>query len=262
MFVLLAACEQQPSKLDDMPLESEARVADEKAWIAIEERALPMSIRNDLLQTAIAFPYRGTIDQAAAALVAWMDAGGSVPAPTTVRASSSAAFELNAPRILELVRAKPEDDRLFEAALYAAWKLRSDGTGSLAAMLSRVLTKRLAELRPVPPAFAAKYAPTDAEVFRLFASEAMFMYRATLEHGEQTGSDERAVVEADLAMSRELASAPTERTAFLAFLFRLRIAHPTSAVADLNLKLAPGMFAAVDDYQKWLGRGPATAPPP
>jgi len=50
MLVLLAACEQQPSKLDDMPFESEAGMAETTAWVAIEERALPVSIRNDLLR--------------------------------------------------------------------------------------------------------------------------------------------------------------------------------------------------------------------
>lgn len=253
VLLALAGCEEQPSKLDALPDETEIRSAESQAWSAIEERALPMSIRNDLLQTAVAFPDRGTADERAAALVAWMDAGGSVPVATTMAAFSSPAFEFYSTRILELVRARPADERIFEAALYAAWKIRRDGTGYMAGMMANGITTKLVTLRDVPPPFAAKYAPTDEQVFRLFASEAMFARRLTFELDDR----ESAV---ELAVWRDFASAPTERAAFLAFVSRTVEAHPNSVGAGPMRKYADGMFAAVDDYQKWLRHGAPTPP--
>src|SRR5262249_7293658 len=145
----LGACEQQPSKLDDLPDESGVRWAESQAWVAIEERALPMSSRNDLLQTSVAIPDRGTTDERVAALVRWMDAGGTVSVGTTMAGFNSPAFEVYSTRIIELVKARPADDRVFEAALYAAWKFRTDGTGYLAAMMANTITKQLVALRDV-----------------------------------------------------------------------------------------------------------------
>jgi len=254
-LLALVGCEEQPSKLDGLPDESDVRWAESQAWVALEERALPMSTRNDLLQTAVAIPDRGTIDERAAALVAWMEASGSVPVATTMAALNSPAFDFYTTRIIELVKARPDDDRVFEAALYAAWKMRRDGTGYLAAMLANAITTKLAALRDAPPPFAAKYAPKDEEVFRLFASEAMFARRVTFELDDPESGVE-------IAMWREFANAPTERAAFLAFVGRTIDAHPKSLGAGLMRKYANGMFAAVDDYQKWLTRGSSATPAP
>jgi hypothetical protein len=256
-LLVLAGCEEQPSKLDDLT-EGGARWAELEAWATIEERALPLSIHKDLLEAAIAIPDRGTTDQRAAAVVAWMEAGGSIPAATTVAAIGSPGFDLFAMRIVRLVEARPNDERLFEAALYAAWKFRTDGTGYLAAMMASALTHKLTALRDVPPPFAAKYAPTDQEVFRLFASEAMFARRATFDLGEQNnpgGAEE-------LALWREFADAPTERTAFLAFVRRAVDAHPNALGRELMRIHVEKMFAAVDAYQTWLGRSSTAGPAP
>lgn len=153
--------------------------------------------------------------------------------------------------IIELVEARPDDERLFEAGLYAAWKLRRDGTGLIAAMMTRVLTTKLVALRPVAPPFAARYAPTDEEVFRLFASEATFVRGALLETEER---EAEAAVE--LAMWRDFANAPTERAAFLAFIDHAVHAHPGSRVAPLLRNYAERMLGAVDAYQAWLARLP------
>jgi hypothetical protein len=248
VLLALGGCEDQPSKLDDLP-ESATRTSEWQDWATIEEHALPISARNDLLQAAVAVPSRRTIDERAAALVAWMDAGGSVPAATTMAAIGLPVFELHTTQIVELVKARPDDERLFEAALYTASKLRRDGTGLMAAMMARALTSKLVALRAVPPTFATRYAPTDDEVFRLFASEAMFVRGALLEVEER---EAEAAVE--LAMWRDFANAPTERAAFLAFIDHTVHEHPSSRVAPSLRKYAERMFGAVDAYQAWLGR--------
>lgn len=252
VFVALTGCEDQPSKLDDLPTQPDPPPADWQAWDAIAKRALPISSRNELLQAAVAVPNARAIDERAAALVAWMDAGGSVPAATTMAALGLPVFELHTTRIIELVKARPDDDRLFEAALYAAWKLRRDGTGLVAAMMARVLTTKLVELRAAPPPFAARYAPTDEEVFRIFASEAMFVRGALLD------TDRTSDAAVELAMWRDFANAPTERAAFLAFIDHTVDAHPSSRVAPSLHKYAERMLGEVDAYQAWLGRLPAT----
>jgi hypothetical protein len=250
VLVALAGCDDQRSKLDELP-ETDPRWVEVQDWATIEAHALPMSVHNDLLQVAVAVPNRRTIDERAAALIAWMDAGGSVPAATRMATLGSPGFDLSTAQVLELVKARPADERLFEAALYAAWKLRRDGTGLMAAMMARALTTKLVALREVPPPFAARYAPTDEEVFRLFASEAMFVRGALFELEEREA--EAAV---DLAMWRDFANAPTERAAFLAFIDHAVHEHPSSRVAPSLRKYAERMFGAVDAYQAWLGRLP------
>ena len=136
--------------------------------------------------------------------------------------------------------------------------MRRDGTGYMAGMMANVITTKLVALRNAPPSFAAKYAPTDEEVFRLFASEAMFARRVTFELDDHL-NPQSAV---ELAMWRELANAPTERAAFLAFVGRTIEAHPKSIGAGLMRKYAEQMFAAVDDYQKWLSRGSSATSAP
>jgi hypothetical protein len=257
MLIALAGCEQQPSKLDELPDELDVHRADWQAWLAIEQRALPMSMRHDLLEKAVGIPNEGSVAERAAALVEWMDAGGSFPVATTTTLGSP-AFEFYPGRLIELVEARPDDDRLFEAALYTAGKLRRDGTGYLAAALANMITSRLAELRPMPPQLAAKYAPTDAEVFRLIASEAMYARHATF---EIEGPLERRR-SAELALWREFANAPRERGAFLAFVDKTVAAHPKSVLGTMIREYAERMFDAVDRYQTWLRdrSGPTSGP--
>jgi hypothetical protein len=247
----LAGCEQQPSMLDDLPDRRFAEITEFEDWAAIEERALPLSVHNDLLQQAVAIPARGSVDERAAALIAWMDAGGSVPIATTAATLGHRAFDVSPIQIVELVNAKPDDDRLFEAALYAASKMRRDGTGYVAAMLAHIITNKLSQARPVAPSFAAKYAPTDEEVFRLIAAEAMWVRRTSFEY-EAPAERARS---ADLAMWRTFANAPRERAAFLAFIDRTCAAHPKAQTCAMLRRYADRMFDVVDRYQVWL-RGP------
>jgi hypothetical protein len=149
--------------------------------------------------------------------------------------------------ISQAIAAFPDDDRLFEAGLYAAQQLRRDGFGVLAAMLSSAITERLTTQRPLAPAFAAKYAPTDAEVFRLFATEAVFALRM----GSEQDWPEEAKA---LAFARTFASAPTDRTAFVAFLEAGTTALGEPTTKKMWLDHASRQFESVDSYNAWLAK--------
>lgn len=248
-FAVLVACDSSPSKLDDA-FDSPAWTVEERDWIQLDKNAAPLDshlellrVANDQLQST-----PEDIARRADALVAWMDAGGSVPSAWLDPSyGASQMCGLGVPR---LVASRPHDDRLFEAGLYAAAKLRRNGVGIVDEGCARYILMKLMDLRPIAPAFAVKYAPTDAEVFRVFASEAVTARRTS---GEQAAAG-RQLSEKDydwLALMRRLANAPTERVAFLAFLTALEVEHP-GTWAGWMTKIARRMFGNVDAYQHWL----------
>jgi hypothetical protein len=181
-----------------------------------------------------------------------MDAGGTLPdVPAEIFLTSD--DDTRAFLVLRAAsEARPDDDQVLELELYLASRLRRDGIGFMGAMLASGIVRSIVKRRPVPPPFAAKYAPTDEEVFRTFASEAMW-----LRHNAdwfRRGSDMQASneIDAELAMWQSLADAPQERAAFRAYIAELPARHPKSLNAPMLTMYADKLFEAVDAYRAWL----------
>lgn len=237
----LASC-SNPSVIDDL---GGGIPASALTWRQIEERAEPMSSRLDLLRSATRGPREtpAEVAQRCDELIAWMDARGTVLPPPLMASFN----DLGVDGLLALTRAclaaRPADDRMFETLLYTAARLRGDGVGIVDSMIAAAITRQLAKHRPVPPAFASKYAPTDAEVFRMFAAEALFVRRAMHEIGQDGGPD--------LALHVAISRAPLERNEFLAHLASEVAARPDASF----YAFAKRQFEEVDAYRAWLVAG-------
>lgn len=250
-LVVLAACEENPSRLDGAFGSPEAWTQEEKDWMEIDRKAAPVDAHLELLREASAIPPTkfdpAELSRRADLLIAWMDAGGNVP-PAPLVSSTVGTDSLDILSSL-VIPSRPDDDRLFEAGLYLATQWRRNGVGLADEVRARVLVMKLMKEHPIAPAFADKYAPNDAEVIRTFAAEAGFARRATLEskaaRRDAPGDDEY------LELMRRFAHAPPTRAAFLAYLAQL-VVESNSQWAPYMLKQARGMFAHVDAYQRWL----------
>ncbi len=242
LVLLLVGCESNPSVLDDLGTGIPPAA---HRWRLIEARAQPLSARLDLLHAAVRGPRApDEIVRRCDELVAWMDARGSVPAAPLMAAFYDSGVDGIFGLMRACVTARPADDRTFEALLYAAARMRGDGAGIIDGIIAGAITKYLAEQRPLAPSFAVNYAPTDAEVFRLFAAEAIFARRATQEA--------RVDSDADLALHESLANAPLERAAFLAYLDAEIAKRPDAPLGKLLATWARKSFATVDAYRAWI----------
>jgi hypothetical protein len=249
-LAVLAACEENPSRLDATFDSAPGWTVEERDWIQLDKNAAPLDAHLDLLRIATDYTKSTPTDisRRADALIAWMDARGSVPSAWVD--TSYGASQMYGLSIPQLVASRPGDDRLFEAGLYAAAQLRRNGIGIVDDVGAHFIVTKLMKLRPIAPAFADKYAPTDAEVFRVFASEAVTARRSS---GEQAAAG-RPISSEDsdyLALIRRFATAPTERAAFLSFLTRLQVEHP-GTWGGWMMSTARRMFSSVDAYQRWL----------
>jgi hypothetical protein len=200
----------------------------------------------------------------AAGLVAWMDAGGGLaPIPHVRPVDDNDRTMALGMLALEALPAGA-DDHTVEAGLYLAQHMRRDGDSMLSAMLAIAITRKVAQLRPHAPAFAAKYAPSDAEVVRAFDAEALWVARTAAwaltadasRVGAATGAtyQELAKLRADDPLHEWgwLAAAPGDRAGFLAALDAHAAAvGPDDAARELP-KYAAKLFGEVDAYQQWL----------
>ncbi|HTR49405.1 MAG TPA: hypothetical protein VMJ10_01780 [Kofleriaceae bacterium] len=184
------------------------------------------------------------LDEAArvAALETWAEHGGRIVVPTAPTDTFVQGRELAFAVAARIAKDKPDDDRALEAALYAAQRLRRDNPTLLRAMLSTGITIEAIRHRAHPPAFAARYAPTDAEVVQALAGEALYSARAHAEHPDA----------ADPWPSWAwLATEPRDRSSVLSQMFQ----HlPPWSMYSGESEMAVRMYIAVDDYQRWLAR--------
>lgn len=248
MTLVLVGCDAAPSQLDTL-VDRRAVPEEYRAWVEIERRSRPLGVRNELLVAATRGPRTTPADRQAriAELLRWMDAGGSVPSSSLFAALNETTPDGLLSLVREAVRADPANDRLIELALYAAARQRADGEGVLAGVLAHALVALAIEARPTAPQVAAKHAPSDAEVIRLFASEAVFARRAALEVGDPED------VRHDLAMWRELfASDPRARASFHAAMDAAAARYPHASTTSFVRAQAAQLFANVDAYQRWL----------
>jgi hypothetical protein len=142
---------------------------------------------------------------------------------------------------LRIAKERADDDRALEAALYLGQQLRANGA-LMNGMTGFAIARLAAEHRKNAPPFAARYAPTDAEVFRMFAGEAI--WARTSPDGDRDAAD---------ATWRWLADAPRDRTGFTGAVYARAIAG-TDMMAPITPLFAEKAYASVDTYQRWLAR--------
>lgn len=246
LVLALAACEQHPTKLDY--LERMVPPVD-PAWATSAERAQPVGVGLEHWRVAVEPDpsKRASLERRREALLTWFDMRGRLPDDTGDINDVGDAYDGVLLLGRDLMAAYPSDDRVCEALLYAASRMRREGYGAFATMVGLGVTRQVIERRPTPPAYARDYAPTDAEVFRMFATEAVWLRRR---EAQWSGTD----IAAELAVHRAMADAPQERAALWPFLDRVERAHPRSRLPAVLRMNAKRMFDDVDAYQAWLAK--------
>nr|HEX4312883.1 hypothetical protein [Kofleriaceae bacterium] len=252
------------------------------AWREIATRARPIDASSELLERAL----DGDITQLNVKtqfLEQWTDAGGRLTTTPHVRPfddnDRAMAIGMLGLQILEgssgehtnvgVGLAAVPDDRTFEAALYLAQRMRRDGDSMLYAMLAVAIERKVMQLHRQPPAFAATYAPTDAEVVRAFDAEAMWVARTAA--WAQTDDASRVTDLGGTASYKDLlklrdsdpltewswlASAPSDRGGFEATLAARAAAAPQGDPARELPDYAKKLYETVDAYQQWLKSSP------
>jgi len=211
---------------------------DDEAWkriAAIAGTAPATDCASARLKAAASYGLDGA--QRIAEIEAWAEAGGQVIDfdPLNDPDHLYDAFVVG----IRIAKDHADDDRALEAALYLGQQLR--GCGPLTnGMIGFAIARFAAEYRSQPPPFAARYAPTDAEVFRMFAGEAMWM--RTSPAGDRDEAEKQW---------RWLASAPRDR---LGFTGALSAQTFMQAVWPFTYEYADKAYDAVDEYQRWLAR--------
>jgi hypothetical protein len=248
------------------------------------------------LEAALAAWNKGspdTVGLAVKGLVDWSKARGAMPAlpprPIDAQPARYALFKM----ARTLIETRSEDPALVEATLYLAQRMRREAATMMEATFGGQLADAVISLNKVPPAFAAKYAPTDDEVLQAFAAEASQVARVNAWQKTDDGQKTMAAAKAEAAKAGSNAGGPTLPTdadqlaaiGFFAaitknmptdkagFLVHLKsqcdIASKSSSklLVDVSRILpqhAERMFGYVTGYQTWLrgelGAAPATVP--
>jgi hypothetical protein len=233
---------------------------DTAAWHEMARRARPFDVASSELDAALA----ATTDaDKIAALEAWMAAGGrlwDVPPRRPVEAGDDALAVVMA--AIAAAQAGATDDRALAAALYTAQRLRRDGADLTANALAVAIVRKAIAARPHAPTFAAAFAPTDDEVARGFAAEAMAISRylawSTTADAARLASDTGASYR-DLARTLDenpldkwswIATAPTDRDGLLAAI-GTHIGNDNQ-LRDSLLAQAHKLYDSVDAYRRWM----------
>lgn len=251
-LVFVAACDENPSRLDTVAPPTSAPPPSEqaKAVRALDGMAAPIGSRLDLYTKAVAGPRRtdAELDARLADLSAWKDAHGTVPSlDTDGVGEGDGIFAL----LRAAIEKRANDDRVAELVLYTTQRLRQDGTGVLAGSISEALLKQLMEKRPLPPANAEAYAPTDADIIRVFASELAWSRRMEVEMIAKGDLHGEVDLQQRSAFLIRFTEAPVDRAGFLAFLAR-EAATRRGRFPTMLQSYAVRLYASVDAYQRWL----------
>jgi hypothetical protein len=280
-----SGCRDHASKLDPAAAPT-IGVTSPAAWPTLEARAAaleppgPSTALDGALDAFARAPADlGPITQG---LLSWFDAHGGLPAPAARPIDESPhAFQLYklGQAVLE---GHPDDDRVVEAVLALARRMRRDGHNLIAVTMGLSLATRVTALRHAAPPFAARYRPEDAEVRRAFAVEAIAIRASatwsTSDDGKRaaaertTGGHHEPLPSADdyahaVEFLGHFGDAPTDRAPFLAFVKQLTTttAAGRSKVVDRMLAIldreATRMFSEVDGYAHWLAVAPPPPPP-
>ncbi len=265
------------------------------AVIAPPDLSAPSGLSTEL-DAALAAWNKGspdTVGLAVKGLVDWSKARGAMPAlpprPIDAQPARYALFKM----ARTLIETRSEDPALVEATLYLAQRMRREATTMMEATFGGQLADAVISLNKVPPAFAAKYAPTDDEVLQAFAAEASQVARVNAWQKTDDGQKTMAAAKAEAAAAGSNATGPTlptdadqlaaieffaavtknmppDKTGFLVHLkSQCDLAGKSSSklLVDVSRILpqhAERMFGYVSGYQAWL-RGelaPAGVPAP
>jgi hypothetical protein len=232
VIAAIAGCEN-PSVIDDIRLPYPSR--ETYVWDTLAKLAAPIDRAHAHLAAVGDYKLPETIR--IAELEAWAEAGGRLP-PFDVTATVESGTGGIA---LTIAKQHPDDDRALQAALYLAQQLRRNETNLSRGMLAAGITIVLTKHRAHPPAFAARYAPTDDEVPHIFAGEAMWA-RTSPEVDRETAD----------RLWGWLADAPRDRLG-LSTAIAVRALRGDES-AQMSQWYVARMYFAVDDYQRWLAR--------
>jgi hypothetical protein len=253
LVVAVAACEA-PSPLELAP--SADPHDDTAAWHEMARRARPLDVASGELDGVFAAQ---TDADKIAALEAWMAAGGRLWEVPPRRALEAGDDALAVAMVgITAAQVGATDDRALAAALYTAQRLRRDGADLTAAAASAAIVRKAVAVRPHAPTFAAAFAPTDEEVARGLAAEAMAIARlvawsssvdaARVDDGRGATYRDHAAHAGDdpLAAWTWLATAPTDRDGLLAAIG----AHDGNRTG--LLRQARTLYDSVDAYRRWM----------
>ncbi len=257
-LVASAAC-ANPSPLDrTSPAGNDpTQAADATAWREIAARARPLDTGGELLDIALTAT---SLAERLAALETWAAAGGRIARVPPRRAFGAGDLPVAIGKLgLDAAAAAATDDRALQAALYTAQRLRRDGDDLVSATVAVAIIRKVIQVRPHAPAFAASFAPTDAEVVRGFAAEAMAVTRlrawaetpdaARVPARDGKSYRDFAAGGDPLAAWTWLATAPEDRAGFTAAIAKHADADPALA------RYAQILFDDVDAYRRWMATG-------
>jgi hypothetical protein len=232
------------------------------------------------LESALAAWNKGspdTVGLSVKALVDWSKQDGALPPlpakPIDAVSARFAYFKMAS----ALVATRVEDPSVVEATLYLAQRMRQEGATLQEVTLGGQLADQVTSLAKVPPAFAAKYAPVDAEFIRAFAVEGKHLQDLTAwmqtEDGKQTaaaaaasGSGSAAIMVPTTAQMQEAVGLfaaindkpPADKAGFLTHL-KAKVEPSTKSsnkITSDTAKVLPShadrLFGYVTGYQAWL----------
>jgi hypothetical protein len=239
------------------------------------------------LEAALAAWNKGspdTVGLSVKALVDWSQQGGALPPlpvkPIDAVSARFAYFKMAS----ALVATRVEDPSVVEATLYLAQRMRQEGATLQEVTLGGQLADQVTSLAKIAPAFAAKYAPVDAEFIHAFAVEGKHLQDLTAwmqtEDGKQTaaaaaasGSGSAAIMVPTTEQMQEAVGLfaaindkpPADKASFLIHL-KAKVEPSTKSSNKITAdtaKVLPShadrLFGYVTGYQAWL-RGDLAVP--
>jgi hypothetical protein len=239
VLVLVAGCRK------DAPEASAAR------WPEVERLATPLVPGGDgaLLEQALARVTMEDVPEAALEdVIAWRKAGGGLPwrAGRAIEDRRALfAFKLGK----ALVERRAADPEAIHTALYLAHRLRAEAPAMLDVVIGFELAKVVIEAKlPTRP----ELAPTEAEVRRAVAADAVFSLRA-VEADPSIDAKTKEQVKADFVAL--VVGAPAGRAPFAKHLAAMQAKLEKSAVMSLLVprdlaKRVDEMFATIDAYPR------------
>lgn len=231
-------------------------------WPEVERMATPAVPGGDgtLLDSAIAKVKDGDVPETALEdTIAWRKAGGGL----SWRNAHDMKFDIGPFKIGEqLIARRGDDPEAVATALYLAQRLRAESPTLIGVAVGFTLVEKVLEAkREWTPEYAA-FAPTEAEIRRALAAEAV-----TLAANVPADDPEVRPILTKF-YSSFLVGAPSERAAFKAHVAKTiakieKADRTTKEATVLSLVVTPRLpkllddfYKAIDDYHAWQGTLP------
>jgi hypothetical protein len=219
--------------------------ADVDGWSEVERMATPAipSADGSLLDDALKIYPDHVPEVAIEHAIAWRKANGGV----SWRTDRSNVLDVRPFKLGEALI-----DRDPATALYLAYRLRAENTNFIGVAMGFALTQRVLDEHPAWQVQYAAWAPTDDEIRRALAAEAV-MFLDNIPPNDKVGRPKMTRWYAEL-----LVDAPRDRAAFLAHVDRM-IAKVQGTelqiiVTDKLRKRLDDMYKTIDAYRAWQGK--------